>query len=58
MESLFNIDFAKISSSSKKEALDRRKNFDKTLAGRLGFNPNEKPFDIKAVIKNIKEQFK
>jgi len=27
--------------------LDRRKNFDKTLAGKLGFNPNEKPFDDK-----------
>ena len=27
--------------------LDRRKNFDKTLAGKLGFGPNEKPFDDK-----------
>ena len=27
--------------------LDRRKNFDKTLAGKLGFTPNEIPFDDK-----------
>jgi len=27
--------------------LDRRKNFDKTLAGELGFKPNETPFDDK-----------
>ena len=27
--------------------LDRRKNFDKTLAGKLGFKPNETPFDDK-----------
>ena len=27
--------------------LDRRKNFDKTFAGKLGFKPNETPFDDK-----------
>ena len=34
MEQLFNIDLKKISSSSKKEALDRKKNFELFLKKR------------------------
>ena len=39
MENLFNIDLAKISTSSKKEVLDRKKNFDLFLKNGL---PNKK----------------
>ena len=35
MEQLFNIDFKKINSSNKKEAVDRKKNFELFLKGGL-----------------------
>ena len=39
MENLFNIDFKKISTSTKKEALDRKKNFELFIKNGL---PNKK----------------
>ena len=43
MEQLFNIDFKKISSSSEREALDRKKNFEIFLKTGL---PNKKKMKI------------
>ena len=57
MENLFNIDLKKISTSSKKEALERKKNFDLFLKGGLPNKKNEnwKFTDLNLIIsKNFK----
>ena len=57
MENLFNIDLKKISNSSKKEALDRKKNFDLFLKDGLPNKKNEnwKFTDLNLIIsKNFK----
>ena len=53
MENLFNIDLAKISTSSKKEVLDRKKNFDLFLKNGLPNKKNEnwKFSDLSFIIK-------
>ena len=58
MENLFNIDFTKISTSSKKEALDRKQNFDLFLKNGLPNKKNEnwKFSDLNLIIsKNFKK---
>ena len=58
MENLFNIDLAKISTSSKKEILDRKKNFDLFLKNGLPNKKNEnwKFSDLNLIIsKNFKK---
>ncbi len=58
MEQLFNIDLKKISSSSKKEALDRKKNFELFLKSGLPNKKNEnwKFTDLNLIIKkNFKQ---
>ena len=58
MENLFNIDLKKISTSSKKEALDRKKNFELFLKGGLPSKKNEnwKFSDLNFIInKNFKK---
>ncbi len=57
MENLFNIDFTKISTSTKKEALDRKQNFDLFLKNGLPNKKNEnwKFTDLNLIIsKNFK----
>ena len=55
MEQLFNIDLKKISSSSKKEALNRKKNFELFLKSGLPNKKNEnwKFTDLNLIIKKI-----
>ena len=58
MENLFNIDFSKISTSTKKEALDRKQNFDLFLKKGLPNKKNEnwKFSDLNSIIsKNFKK---
>ena len=58
MENLFNIDFTKISTSTKKEALDRKQNFDLFLKNGLPNKKNEnwKFSDLNFIIsKNFKK---
>ena len=58
MENLFSIDLKKISTSSKKEALDRKKNFDLFLKNGLPNKKNEnwKFTDLNLIIsKNFKK---